>query len=115
MVNTEQERQTLITDQQKAERPGRESIKSLRFKAAEDTGYTGMAVAITNFAHGIVSALALSFTKPEKNAMCKYYGHVKAEGSWQGELPKCTDCGETISSLAELRKAHHEEIWSSSY
>jgi hypothetical protein len=45
------------------------------------------------------------FVKPERSTnMCKNYGHV-IRGPWYGHLPKCADCGCTISHPSELRKA----------
>lgn len=38
------------------------------------------------------------------NTMCKNYGHV-IRGKWAGYLPKCADCGQTISSSDQLRKS----------
>lgn len=55
----------------------------------------------------IKSAFSSLFAaKQEKaNSMCKYYGHVIRGNTWQGYLPKCADCGETISAPDQLRKA----------
>jgi hypothetical protein len=64
------------------------------------------------FLHSILKAIsdvwsmATLMTEGSKsNSMCKFYGHVKAGGSWQGAYPKCSDCGIEIISSQQLRRA----------
>lgn len=54
------------------------------------------------------SLLILGFTGSSKrivdHRMCKNYGHV-APKKWSGALPSCVDCGVTIRSVEQIRRA----------
>lgn len=66
---------------------------------------------VIGFFHGIFrsvadvwNAAALITTKADSYNMCKLYGHDKAEGSWVGAYPTCSDCGIEIKSTEQMRR-----------
>jgi NADPH-dependent curcumin reductase CurA len=65
---------------------------------------TTPAAALSSFFRGVAGSVMDALVPPvKKHAMCDNYGHIADLASWTDHLPKCSDCGKTITSRNELR------------
>lgn len=65
--------------------------------------------ALYQLVNSVFSGTVIFFTPVKKNSMCTYYGHVIAS-NWSGHLPKCTDCGVSITDPRTLRSSDARAI-----
>lgn len=54
--------------------------------------------------YDVMSTIATTIRiRLKENKTCMYYGHVVKVEEWVGFLPKCADCGKTVTDISQLR------------
>jgi hypothetical protein len=115
---THQKIKTLSQQQQDKEeaagiKPGRMTLQNLQcmktVQTQSDTKEARFKLIFERLKMAIATALAGLFA-PSKQRLradrCKVYGHNLPFGTtWQGEFPKCLDCGAKITDPTQLRGA----------
>lgn len=71
---------------------------------AKKRGIRPLAKLVADKIFSFFSGLSLALAG-RRHSMCQYYGHVIDKANWKSEFPACQDCGITIHSADQLRKA----------
>ncbi len=90
-------------------RPGRRAgrmthseLKTLKtVQTKEDSPLVQLVKGIQGFWLGIFSTFA-SLLPTKKHSSCAVNGHVFPKGAWDGDFPRCTHCGEQITTADQF-------------
>ncbi len=91
-------------------RPGRRAgrmthseLKTLKtVQTKEDSPVVKLIKGIQGFWAGIFSALADLLPSKKNHSSCSLNGHVFPKGAWDGDFPRCTHCGEQITTADQF-------------
>lgn len=77
-------------------------LKSMRaVQTKEDAPAAQVIKGVQGFWANLVSSLSMVLPT-KKHSSCDVNGHVFPKGSWEGDYPRCTHCGEQITTADQF-------------
>ncbi len=76
-----------------------QALKSVQTK--EESFMVQIVKGIQGFWAGLIASFAMALPS-KKISPCELNGHVYPKGTWDGEFPRCTHCGEQIKDANQF-------------